>query len=244
FIINNSSEAWKGEAVLPVTGAVDAWDPATGSRTRFAAGKPVSLVLDGYSGIFLLCEPCSVPERSPVKEGVLPDFVCEPLPEVSPATTAGEDVDVSLQRVMLPEEEAAGWHLEGRLTADRVNTFLFAGFVHEPPVDLTDSVSLCFTAALPEKQQAAIPLLVILIDTAGVEYLAETGIPMSGSGIHHCQVPLRRFRRAGWCSQVDKALDFSSITTIRIGWGGYYGPEGEVVRFSVSALGKNRIPEL
>lgn len=244
FIINNSSEAWQGEAVLPVAGAVDAWDPATGSRTRFAAGKPVSLALDGYSGVFLLCEQCPLPERSPVKEGVLPDFTCEPLPEVTPVTTAGEDVDVTLQKIMLPEEEIAGWQLEGRLTADRVNTFLFAGFVYEPSVDLTDSVSLCFTAALPEKQQASIPLLVILIDAAGVEYLAETGIPMSGSGTHHCQVPLRRFRRAGWCSQVDKALDFSAITTIRIGWGGYYGPEGEAVRFSVSAPGKNRIPEL
>jgi hypothetical protein len=46
---------------------------------------------------------------------------------------------------------------------------------------------------------------------------------------------LTSFRLAGWSKDTDGRLDLEAIRGIRIGWGGYYGAEGEVVEFIVGS---------
>jgi len=88
---------------------------------------------------------------------------------------------------------------------------------------------------LPEGQKASVPLLVILCDASGVDYYAQTGVPMNGSGHFCCHVALNHFERAGWCTVKDRPLDTTAISTIRIGWGGYLGMENETVAFSLAS---------
>lgn len=232
FIINDSKLPWSGSLTLPCSGDVQRWDPATGARDTLSSEGPLSLTLEGYGAVFFLCDNCPLPTREPLKPGSYPALQCEALPLVAPIPTHGEYVEAGCS-----EEAPSAWTLTGTLTEDQVNTFLFAGFTFEEPVDLSERDFICFEATIPEGQVATVPLLVILIDEEGVEYLAETGIPMNGEGAHPCHVPLRRFRRAGWCTRVDTPLDSSRIRTMRIGWGGYYGPIHEVVTFTVGCLG-------
>jgi len=47
-------------------------------------------------------------------------------------------------------------------------------------------------------------------------------------------IPLNRFKLAGWSRDANARLDRSQITEIRIGWGGYFGTEGEQVVFGLA----------
>ncbi|NLN94207.1 MAG: hypothetical protein GX130_12995 [Candidatus Hydrogenedens sp.] len=237
FIINDSKIPWSGTMILPCAGEVERWDPATGTHDTQPANEAVSLSLEGYGGVFLLCENCPQPARQALEPGSYPGLQCDPLPLVTPIATHGECLEATCSQADNSEGESSPWILTGRITEDRVNTFLFAGFTFDEAVDLSGRDFLCFEAAIPEGQAVTVPLLVILIDEEGVEYLGETGIPMNGEGLHSCHVPLRRFRRAGWCTRVDTPLDFSRIKTMRIGWGGYYGPVDEVISFTVNSPG-------
>ena len=74
-------------------------------------------------------------------------------------------------------------------------------------------------------------LLVVLRDTAGVDYIADSHVLLSSPYEGRVYVPLNQFNRAGWCAVKDKALDLTAIKEIRIGWGGYLGTESETVSF-------------
>ena len=45
---------------------------------------------------------------------------------------------------------------------------------------------------------------------------------------------MSQFKLAGWSQDQNGHLDLSSITEVRVGWGGYLGAEGEKVEFSLS----------
>lgn len=46
--------------------------------------------------------------------------------------------------------------------------------------------------------------------------------------------PLSRFSLVGWSQDPDGGLDWQDVATVSIGWGAYYGTEGERVEFSLT----------
>lgn len=226
FIINDSRESWEGEISLPAAGDVEQWNPATGQVTMVANGQRAQVHLEPFGGVFYRFAQAVPRQRKQVAPGAIPGLTTAPLPSVEPTVAGGQYVASSA------EPEADGWRLAGTLAKSDVDTFLFAIFDYPTPVDLSSAAYLVVDAQVPE-QKAAVPLLVVLIDGTGVEYFAEAGIPMNAAGRHTCHVALNRFERAGWCRVTDRPLDLANITSIRVGWGGYYGTEGESVTFTV-----------
>jgi len=235
FVINDSGQPWEGELDFSPTGGGAQWEPATGRMTAIEPGAGVPVRLDSY-GAMLYTFKSAVPRpRKEVQAGDLPQVAVTALPETSPVPSHGEFVTASIETApSLASADQTAWRVSGTITKGNVDTFVFAAFNYPAPAGLHEAAYIVFDAWLPEAQQAAVPLLVILRDNSGVEYMADTGIPMNAPGHHACYVALNRFRRAGWCPITDRPLDLSNISAINIGWGGYYGSENENVTFSLS----------
>ncbi len=235
FVINDSAQPWEGALRFPATGEGAQWDPATGQMTPLQADSDVPVRLAAYGGMLYTFKDTIPRPRKEIQAGDLPGMAVRALPAASPAPLCGTYVQAAIE----PEPASisagpAAWRVAGTITKEDVDTFLFASFDYPQPADLRESAFLVFDAWLPQHQHAAARLLVIICDSSGVEYLAETGVPLNASGQHACHVALNRFQRAGWCAITDRPLDFSRISSIRIGWGGYLGDEGENVTFSMS----------
>ncbi len=236
FAINDSAQPWQGDLTLPAEGEVEQCDPATGQMTPLANGQGLHARFDGYGGMLYRFKKAVLPQRKHVEPGSLPGLAFNPLPETTPASITGEFVKGALEpdaAHAAPDRPA--WRISGTITKDDVDTFMFATFNYAQPVDLRDASYLALDAWMPGNQRAGVPLLVILCDNAGVEYMADTGVPMSASGGFSCCVPLNRFSRAGWSRIQDRPLDMANIATMRIGWGGYHGADQENVSFSIAS---------
>jgi hypothetical protein len=87
---------------------------------------------------------------------------------------------------------------------------------------------------VPAGQSTPSQILVILHEEGGGDFLAETGRSLAAPGRERTFVALSRFQLAGWSKDADGVLDTKRVGDIRIGWGGYFGAEGEKVQFSVA----------
>ena len=236
FVINDSDQPWEGDLALSAAGEVEQWDPATGQMTPVGKGQGVHARFDSYGAMFFRFKEAVPRQRKQVQAGDFPGATTAPLPETVPTPSGGEFVTAAIEAdPSLTSPKQTAWRVSGTITRGNVDTFLFATFGYPRLVDLHEAAYVVFDVWMPRNQNAAVPLLVILRDNSGVEYLAEAGVPMNAAGHYCCHVALNRFQRAGWCKISDCPLDAANISTIRVGWGGYYGAEKESVAFGLSA---------
>lgn len=241
FIINDSGESCSDTVSVAAEGPGELWDPATGKNSPLAGPRNIKLVLEPYSGVLLRFARAAPPRRLPVESGGLPGLTITPLPACEPKPGKGEFVEATVESdVARSQADAPAWRAVGRLTKSDVDTFLFLTFDYDPPLDLSDAECLAVDSWVPAGQKTRTDLLIIVRDVSGGEYIATTGRPMSVSGHNRALVPFSAFRLAGWSKDQDGRLDKDGITSVRVGWGGYYGKEGEAVEFSVAlpAAGK------
>ena len=126
------------------------------------------------------------------------------------------------------------WQAAAVLTKAKVDTHLFLQFHYPQPLDLSDADCLAMETWVPDGQSTPSQLLVILHEEGGGDFLAETGRSLAAPGRERTFVALSRFQLAGWSKDADGVLDLKRVGDIRIGWGGYFGAEGEKVQFSVA----------
>jgi len=236
FLINDGQSPWQGEVTLAATGQGEQWDPATGKATPLAAGDHLTLNLDPYGGTLLRFPAARVPKRLKAETGTLPGLAVESLPLAEPTVGKGEFVQAELS----PDrehgtQERPAWRAVGTLTKGNTDTFLFLMFDYPGGLDLSDATCLALDSWIPEGQQTPTRLLVILAEKDGGQYIADTGRVFSAPGHAQSFVPLSAFSAAGWAKDPDGRLDLSSIIHISIGWGGYFGTEGEKVEFTLAS---------
>jgi hypothetical protein len=165
----------------------------------------------------------------------MPDFQMRELPAASPVLGRGEFVREELAAPDLVKGlRQPAWRIKGTITKSAVDTFLFAQFLYPQPLDLQGTDFLVLDSWVPPGQRTPNQLLVILREKEGAEYLASTGRQLGVPGHNRTWLPLSLFRLAGWSHDQNGHLDLSSITEVRIGWGGYIGTEGEKVEFILS----------
>jgi hypothetical protein len=242
FLMNDGPAAWEGPVSLSATGPGEQWDPATGQMTPLGSAETVSVRLGPYGGMLFRFKVPRPPRRTPVAGGVLPGLTLTALPETPPEAAKGEFV----QAEMIPDAEHTrpeqpAWRVTGRLTKGNVDTWLFATYTYPGALNLRGAAWLAFDAWIPEGRHGASSLLVILRDKDESEYCADTGVGLDSPGHVECLVPLSQFQPAGWSKNPRGTFDFSAVTCLRIGWGGYYGAEGEQRVFSLSAPRMARI---
>jgi hypothetical protein len=131
------------------------------------------------------------------------------------------------------QPDRPAWRAVGTLTKGRVDTHLFVSFSYADGIDLSDDFALVLDTWVPEGQQTPAQLLLLLTEKGGATYLASTGRPLSSPGHARTFVPLSSFSLAGWSKDANGRLDPADLASISVGWGGYFGEQGEVVALSV-----------
>jgi hypothetical protein len=232
FLINDSAEPW--------TGAVSFRGMGNGSvlnvcadTTNAVNGKSTSLKLGTYEGAVFDFSEASPTIRKPLTVMKVPRLNEVMIQSVIPAVGRGEFV-----RETFGVDSAhfssglKAWNANARIIKGGVDVHLFAGFHYEQTVDLSGADALVFDTWVPTGQRTASQILVIVHERDGGDFVASTGRSLSTSGKEKLIVPLAAFTLAGWSKDVDGRMDWSKVSDIRIGWGGYYGTEGESVEMS------------
>ncbi len=229
FVINDSAQAWDGAISLAAKGVGEQWDPATGCKTDLKCTENISLRLGPYGGMIFRFEKARAPERKHAKTSQLlspPQL----LPSVPPAVLRGVDVRETIAT------EGNTITVTAELTKSNTNCHLFLEYAYPTPQDLSASKCLAVDLTIPENQDTSTMILIVVADTSGREYLLESGVRLGTAGTFACVLPLNRFTRAGFCeNQPEGPLDLAHIRAIRVGWGGHFGAQGDILKFQTTA---------
>jgi len=235
FIINDSDKPWAGQVEFRATGTGERWNPATGGMEESLAASATRLTLEPYGAAFFRFTTAKPPQRRALDRGVLPSLSLRTLPETEPTVTHGEFVRAELTTGTAHARAGSpAWQAVAVLTKAKVDTHLFTQFRYPEALDLSDADCLAIETRIPEGQTTPNQLLVILHEEGGGDFIAETGRSLASPGREDTLVALNRFKLAGWSQDADGILDLRKVGDIRIGWGGYFGAEGEKVQFSVA----------
>jgi len=235
FVINDSSEPVEETVSLAVSGAGELLDPATGQITALPAGDAVKLSLEAYGGALLRFAEAREPKLLHPKAGPLPGLTLSPLPLGEPTEGHGAFVQGSLaaDTTHVPAG-ALAWTAVGTLTRSDVDTHLFLSFPNPGKADLSDVACLVIDTWVPEGQQTPSEILLILREAGGGQYLAHANRSLAAPGHARSFVLLSAFEPAPWAQDTNTRLDLAEISHLSIGWGGYFGRDGERVEFSVA----------
>ena len=235
FLVNDSPHSWAGDVSLSSTGNGELLDPATGRITPSSDAGSLSLSLEPYSAVLAQFDRPRLPQRRAVPTGSLPGLSLRAVPPVEPTTPGGEFVRASLNSDPAHLSEAGRlWQVTGAITKSQVDTFLFVQFHYAQGLEFADAQCLVLDTWVPDGQSAPGELLVILAEEGGEDFIATTGRSLAVPGHERSFVPLRQFQRAGWSKGGDGVLEPERVRDIRVGWGGYLGTAGEVVRFQLA----------
>lgn len=231
FLINDSDRPWEGTVRLCASGPGERWDPMTGQRVSVADPSSVQVSLEPYAGIFYRFRSGRETRRMPVSRVSGPVLERRPLVPSGHAHGAGQYVQASVTEA--GSGTGRSWRAVGTLLKSSVDTFLFPILRYEPPVDLSREHFLVFRVEAPRGQPTAPSLLVIVTDSRGVQYYAETGRSLALPGRDEIVVPLARFVQASFSTGPRGEFDWSAVTAISLGWGGHFGEEGDRIEFTM-----------
>ena len=226
FAINDSDAAWEGEIRFCGRGVNEQWNPATGAITSLTDGNRVSVRLGPYGAMLFRSATANTPKRLGGKDTVPLLLTCQPLPKTSkPDVGQGKFV-----RSDLTGDSLAGWRSAAVLTKGQVDTFLFMKFAYAEPLNLTTCDGLAIDASVPPGQRTPAELLVFLNTIDGDRFIAGTGRYLNESDATRAYAMFSQFKPFG---TTHGQLDLSKIASISIGWGGYFGTEGEQITLTV-----------
>ena len=237
FVINDSPKAWSGELNFAASGTGELWNPATGRMTGVALPTAAKLSLDPYGAAFFRFVAALPPRKRAIAGGALPNLVLRPVANVLPTSPHGQFVFAELQPdAAHSTTNSAAWNATATLTKAQVDTHLFVQFRYAQPLDLNGAEVLAIETWVPDGQKTPGQILVVLKEQDGGDFIASTARSLATPGHERTFIPLSRFELAGWSKAKDHdgVLDLKRVSEIRIGWGGYFGAEGEKVQFSVA----------
>jgi hypothetical protein len=235
FVINDSAHAWSGRLDFAATGAGERWNPATGRRDEIVMASDTPLSLEPYGAAFYRFASANPPPRRSLTSGTLPQLSLRSLPDIEPTVLQGEVVRAELKADAA--HFGAGspvWQAGATLTKSNMDAYLFTQFRYPQPLDLRDAVCIALETWVPDGQSTPRPLLVILHEEGGGDFIAETSRSLAGRVKEKSFIPLSRFQLASWSKDDDGVMDLKRVSDIRIGWGGYLGVENERIQFSVA----------
>ncbi len=231
MLANDGSKPWAGRVRTAGQGAGELWDPLTGRSTPVRGGGWVDLRLEPYSAVLLRMPSARTLALGKLKAGPLPGITARPLSVKPP--TAAPAADVALDAV--PAGVGGNWTFAGRVTKSNVDTFLFAVFALSAPADLSRCDGIALDVTVDATGAGPAKLFCFVQDAAGVEYIADVGRQMSASGTERSFIAKSSFAQFGPSRGPSGSLDWSRVTSVRVGWGGYFGSAGERLSFRAAA---------
>ena len=233
MLANDSAEPWAGSVALAGQGPGVFWDPATGDSSPIAGEEPVALALGPYAAVLVTFD--SSAPRQHLADGLGRDAIqLTPLPDVTPDWAKGQFVDAELvaDDVHTTPERPA-WTFTGTLTKADTDTFLFAVFPFAP-LDVAGADGLEIRMWAPDGQGSSAQCFVMLGDEAGHTWATSLDVRLCDVRELRRLVPFGQLKPAGWAKQPEGSVDFSRVTRVVIGWGGYFGKDGERLEYTAA----------
>jgi len=235
FLINDSAKPWTGQVDFAANGVGECWNPATGKIEETFTSNTAQISLEPYDATIFRFTSAKPPRRLNITDGELPNLALKAVPEVEPTEGHGEFVRAELTPDTAHSHTGSpAWQAAAVLTEGKVDTHLFLQFHYSQPLDISDADCLAIETWVPDGQSTPSQLLVILRETGGGDFLAETGRSLAAPGRERTFVARSRFQLAGWSKDADGILDLKRVGDILIGWGGYFGTEHEKIQFSAA----------
>jgi hypothetical protein len=230
FAINDSDAAWSGELRFCGRGVTEKWDPVTGKMSPLSEGKKVSVQLGPYGAMLFRAKAADRPQRLGGAGAAGLSLTCEPLPSAKVTVSGGQYV-----RSELAGDDASGWCARAALTKGQVDTHQFMSFSYDQPLALGDSAGLMIDSSVPEGQRTPAELLVFIHTKDGGDHIASTGRYLNVPGPARAYVMFSQFKPFGGSKTTKGPMDLSQVAAIRVGWGGYFGAEGEKLVLTVNS---------
>ncbi|MBR5978127.1 MAG: hypothetical protein IK033_03910 [Verrucomicrobia bacterium] len=232
YIFNDSKEPCQETVRFAASGHPRMWDPNTGKVTALEESESYQIKLAGWNAaVFTFDKQKERKQTGDIR--AFPAYEATALKLNDPGKGAGEFVRTTVEKV----ENDSAWNAKATLTKGNTDTFLFLCFGQE--LDLSGMELITLDIKVPPSQRTSTQLLAILIDSDGGQYLAQSGFSLCARGqsdYRRVYIPRNQFGLAGWSSDPNGKLDLDKIKELRIGWGGYYGVEGENVEFTLKNI--------
>ncbi len=226
FVINTQPEAWEGRLQFLGNEPFEVWSPEDGSVVKQAAGTFENVTLRGYGARIFRTRTALRPARLKAGDNLTCQMVMQPLPAITHAAI-GANPTVKTE---LEGSAERGWTAVGTLSKGNIDTHLFLGFSYEKPFSLKDSDGVVIDTEVTAMQETHAELLVFIATEGGHRYLASTGRSLRAAGGKQSILLFSQFHPF---DKTDAPMNVEKITTIQVGWGGYFGREGESIRFGV-----------
>ena len=240
LVINDRAEPWSGTLSFRGGGPGVRWNLDSAAATAVETPGRVPVQFGPFDAALFTFPAWGEPSVRSEAPAALPRLVSAPIALKPPMVSRGEFVREKLERGK-SGETGEHWRVRGTLTRGDVDTFLFLRFPVEPGAELAGLEMLVFETEAPPGQQTPAELLLILHEQGGADYLAHTGRWLGSPGRSRTLLPVDRLRLAGWSTDSNQRLDLDQVSEIRIGWGGYFGAQDEVVDFSVDTIQTGRL---
>ncbi len=234
FVINDSPNPFRGSIALAAQGACEAWDPETGKQ-RVVRPDGIELDLPPYGGVILRAEQARARTLIRMTRDGIEAAPPIGLPPPRPGQSPGAHVAAKPIAAVTGTDGQPGWRVVGEIRRSRVDTFLFLRLRYPAPVDASNSDFVVVDVDVPGGQDVTAPAFLFAVEADGGEFLAPLGFKLNEAGPHRVWVPWDRLKAVPWGKTGDGVLDRGKLVEFRVGWGGYYGTEGERLEFTARA---------
>ena len=258
MVLNDSADAWRGSVRLAGNAAAELWDPRTGTHgpaAKMAAphtGGSRSCATDmaaPHTGGSRSCATADIPLD-------LPPFGAVLLTTSKPLAQARRGFDEKkFQPTMMPlgaplakvgapsrghyvkaefkvNPDNSAW-AQARILKGGVDTFMFLPYVYATSPYVAGMRGVTFETDVKADQAHAPELLVFASMEDGSMYLAHCGRSLADKGRERSYVPFSAFGRHGSAGKT-ATFDPAKVRQFRIGFGGYFGEEGQTISYEVS----------
>lgn len=241
FIINDGAKPWSGSISVAAAGEGQLFNLSTGIISKLAAPNNINLNLASYDAVILRFAKSRPLTLYKVSNGALSLPSMKPLLITEPSVTNGQYVNCEIQE---SKDGKTGhiWRVVSTLTKGQTDTFAFLLFSFPQLLDLSAADLISFDTWVPEGQNPNAKLLVMLHEKDGGDYYVDTNRALNSPGHQKLIIPIERFQLAPWSSDTDGQLNIKQIDRIVIGWGGYFGNEGEKLEFTAGTPDTGKYP--
>jgi len=229
FVANDSDQPWTGAVRLAGGGAARVWNPRIG--LSHTADGEIPLELPTYGAVVLtsvgnVAGKMSNAGATPVIHlGTTPFAV--PLSSV-PGLGKGAYVNGTVRKL-----DDGFSRAETTLTKGGVDTFAFMTHSYARSPFPVDARGVAFKIRVSEANLGSARLGVFLVTKDRTSFYAHTNISLSRAGMQEVTCLFSEFFRHG--NRGTSTLRVEDVRQVNIGYGGYYGQEGERVMFDIAA---------
>ena len=243
FALNDSPYAWRGTVRLAGNASAELWEPRTGTHVPAAetadlhAGGPrscatadIALDMPPFGAVLLTTARPLAQVRRDFDEK---KFTPTEMPFVAPVKKVGAPSrarDVKAEHRANPDGSAWG---RAHILKGGVDTFMFLPFVYASSPCVDGMRGITFETDVKDDQPYAPELLVFASMEDGSMYLAHAGRSLADRGRARVYVPFSSFARHG-ASGKTAVFDLAKIRQFSIGFGGYFGEEGQKIALEVT----------